>query len=522
MLGRIAALLALTVFYLAIPNARPDFTRFNCHDSESYFALAHSLAHGRGYTRSLLPDMYIPHTTWPPGLPVLLIPAAALGPGPLSWLAAKWTMAAVGLLGVVLAWFLARRLTGHEHLADLAALIVGLNPLYWDFSHQIMAEVPLIVWLLGGLLLVNLVWSERVVRSWEALGTGLVCGLGVLIKGHAVALALAPLAYVVSTRQVSFPVVQRCFRYALFCFAFALPEVALMVRHGSVQATGFDGINQVRMLRHKEGCDWHSDLLTARESFAILKKNVTEHSLYHIPSQVIPGLWQRFWFTWRGSGYLALLLGALLLGVTLSGRPEVRLLHLVIWPIVAFNLQYEKGGAPRFWVPVGILFSVILTVRVRPYLLLDRLSMTMRYAALSVILLTSLSCYVFEHEQAPYEQSCPWRELVELFEQVADHPVATTGVLTPNYLAFQLLTGVPAPIPDPALSPVYEHMIARLDGVDPRPPSDGRVLLSVYPWALYALSGPKTAAELLDAGLYAQGHYKTGIRVLPYASRQAR
>jgi hypothetical protein len=61
-----------------VPNAHPDFTRFNCHDSESYLALAHSLVHGRGYTRSMIDGMYIDHTTWPPGIPILMMPAVAI------------------------------------------------------------------------------------------------------------------------------------------------------------------------------------------------------------------------------------------------------------------------------------------------------------------------------------------------------------------------------------------------------------------------------------------------------------
>ena len=47
---RVVAFALLAAFYLAIPNARPDFSRFNCHDSESYLALSDSLFHGRGYT----------------------------------------------------------------------------------------------------------------------------------------------------------------------------------------------------------------------------------------------------------------------------------------------------------------------------------------------------------------------------------------------------------------------------------------------------------------------------------------
>ena len=196
-LTRKLLLAAIAIFYLAVPNARPDFTRFNCHDSESYLALAHNLAYGNGYTRSLEPGMYVPHKTWPPGVPVLLVPAAALSGDHLNWVAVKATMILVGLLGILATWFLVARITSRPEFADLAALIIALNPFYWDFSHQAMSEVPTIAFALGALLLVDRIFAGRRPGLAAVGAAGLVCGAGMLVRGNLCGLALVPLAYLV-------------------------------------------------------------------------------------------------------------------------------------------------------------------------------------------------------------------------------------------------------------------------------------------------------------------------------------
>ncbi len=71
-------LLIVCTAYLAFPNTRPDFTVYNSHDSESYIALSKNLIEGRGYTRSLNDNEFIPQTIWPPGMALLLAPAVAL------------------------------------------------------------------------------------------------------------------------------------------------------------------------------------------------------------------------------------------------------------------------------------------------------------------------------------------------------------------------------------------------------------------------------------------------------------
>jgi hypothetical protein len=75
---RIAGFALVTAFYFTIPNVRPDFTRFNAHDSETYLALSYGLVHGIGYTPSMDREFYVPHTTFPPALPVIMMPAVAV------------------------------------------------------------------------------------------------------------------------------------------------------------------------------------------------------------------------------------------------------------------------------------------------------------------------------------------------------------------------------------------------------------------------------------------------------------
>src|SRR5580704_15580756 len=121
---RVTVALAIFVAYVAVPNAWPDMTSFNADDSEIYLALAYALSHGLGYTRSLIAGQYIPHTTWPPGLPLLLTPVLALQRLPLDWLVVKEEMILLGLCGIALTWLYVRRMIGHSGPADAAAVLI--------------------------------------------------------------------------------------------------------------------------------------------------------------------------------------------------------------------------------------------------------------------------------------------------------------------------------------------------------------------------------------------------------------
>src|SRR5580692_5443156 len=194
-LPRLFLFLAIAVCYYAMPNARPDLTRFNADDSEAYVALSYALAHGLGYTRNLVGGPYIPHTTWPPGMAVLLTPVIAGTQLPVDWLSIKVFTILIGLGGLLVCWFYVRRISQSAATADLAALLLLLAPFYWLFSRMALTEVPTIAFVLAALLAVDLAWAKRKPATWQVAFIGLFCGLGMLLRSTIVGLIFAPLAY---------------------------------------------------------------------------------------------------------------------------------------------------------------------------------------------------------------------------------------------------------------------------------------------------------------------------------------
>lgn len=472
---RVAALLGVGVVYFAVLNARPDFTRFNADDSESYLALADSLASGRGYTRSLTPGDSVPHTTWPPGLPVILMPAMALGGDRVNWHLVKGTMALVGLAGVVIAWVYVRRWTGRPAWADLAALLLATNAGYWDFSHQAMCEVPLVVHMLAALLLVDRVWAGRSVRPAPAILAGVFAGLGMMIKGHALGLGLLPLAYLVGPRACLDSRRRQLLMWVVYGVGMVVPFGAWTARNSQVKATGFDGINQVEILRWRDPNDGSKGVMTPEESAAAIKRNVTERAVYRVPAFTVPGLWHPATFDWPRSGYLALPVAAALVVFSLARLRQTLAVHLVIWPMTALNLIIPFGGALRYWVPFGCLLTVALVITVAS---VWPTGLTRRWYAVAVLLLGgNLATYIVWHERHPYSPYAPYADLAELFRKVADTPLETRGVRTQNPHAFQLMTGHRAT--GNQLDPDYA--VVRTDGGGA---GGGTPVATAGPWAL--------------------------------------
>jgi len=499
--GRWLALLSLTGFYYVIPNARIDFSRFNAHDSEAYLALSYGLVHGLGYTRSMVPGQYLPHRWWPPGMPVLMAPAVALSGLPVNWLILKLTVATIGILGVVLAWILTKRLTGDDRAADIAALLLGLNVWYWDFSHQVMAEVPVTVWVIGSLLLIDRVWAARRLRLTEAVAVGVCCGVGMLIKAHAIGLLIAPLAYLAGPRRVARPRIFVAACCVLFALGFLLPSALWAARNQRIPAGGPDSFTQLEGIRHRNTMDPDSPTLTLTETAGVVVFNLRMYVIYNIPSQVLPGLWSQSTLQWRGSGTLALILTAVV-GLLCWPRARLYSLHLAVVPMALINLIFVSGGAGRYWLPVSSLLLLIVAMRLAE--LFKSVQPTFRYSALAVgLLVANLCLYVYQHERAPYDPDGPWRELAELFEKIRVANLSPViGVLGPHSQALQLSTGLPAPITDGA---VYDHVVRRTDGPGAQPPDDAVPVVELKPWALFKLARPMT----IEGDAYASGLRKS-------------
>lgn len=497
---RIVVFALLAAFYFAIPNARPDFTKFNANDSEHYLALSYSLVHGIGYTRSMDNNYFVPHTTWPPGVPVLMMPAIAVGGQKISWLAVKTTSSLVGLLGIICVWFFARRVTQDERGADVVALFVGLNPIYWDFSHQAMAEVPLTVWLIASLFLVDIVWRDRRVLWWEAFASGCLIGMGMMIKGHAMGLIFSPLCYVLHRSQEPSNRWNQLKMCCLFAFGFIIPFILWGIRNSMTDAIGFDGLNQLRMMRAKNPLDAQSELLTVGETINVVINNFRHHLVHVLPCEILPGLWNVK--DWSLPGLLAIGL-SVALGSLCLGRTRLQLSMLsVILSISALNLVYAFGGAERFWIPVALLMTIMISLRGWKWLVArERTFRCFCTWVIVVVLTTNLTLYIVQHEKHPYSHRGAFEQLAEFFIEVSKMDLNSKSILTTHQNAFKLMTGYKSP---PITTwreeskPYYDYVVLRVDGNGPDPPRGTICRLEVYPWGLYELPIPTRGSELLN------------------------
>ncbi|HTW27434.1 MAG TPA: glycosyltransferase family 39 protein [Acetobacteraceae bacterium] len=509
---RLLALLAIAAFYLLLPNNRPDFSPYDAEDAEVYVGLSWALTHGLGYTRSLIPGQFVPHTTFPPGMALLLAPATMFTGLPLPWWLVKLPIIATALLGVLFAWFYVRRITGRTGAADAAALLLASNPYYWDFGHLALSEVPTTVWAIGGVLMVDLIWAERRPRLWQAGLAGFVAGFGMLVKGSLLGLALAPLGFLVERRGTRLDRAGQIRAWLVYAAAFVTWFLAWMLRNRGIHADlGFDGINQIRMLFAHDPVNPASPLMTPVEVARNALDSLMHRIIYRVPQELLPWLWTRALERLPAAFLVAAVLTAVIALLAVPVRRVGVPLFLVIAPMAALLVLYAWGAGTRFWVPVTLLTLLLLVARLYPWVAAwKRPARSLFAAALAIVCATSLLAYVVRFERHPLAAGSD--DLLALFARIRAMPDPPPALLTYHATAYTLITGLPAPltVPGIGLLPRYTHLISRA-GHPVYPPSEapprGAALLSaIGPWQLYALPRPMTLAAIRDGDARSGSH----------------
>ena len=488
---------------MLLPNARPDLTQFNADDSENYLALSYALTKGFGYTRSLVAGLYVPHTTWPPGFPVLLAPLTFVMGLPLNFLYLKLYMISIGLSGVALAWIYVRRITDSSETADLAALLLFLLPFYWLFSRSAMTEVPTVAFLLFALTLMDFAWAQRTPHAPRVAIAGFISGFGMLLRGTNVCLLIVPLAYALGQRRAIAKPLHRFALLLLHGAAFVVPSLLWAIRNRGIDRSnlGFDGIDQMRMLLVADPVDQASPMATPTEILTHALYNIGYKIIYRIPEQILPGLWNAEWWTWHGAPFIALVLTAMIVLATIPRRASALPLFLTI---IVYDLIlgiYVWGGSVRFWVPVTSLMTILLAVNTAP--LLARLRFRRRLVvvvAIASVFGANLFVFARNFEAKPYLGNLG--DLVAIFDRIGALPSAPRSVYTDHSLLFTLRTGLPAPMTVEAMhvTPSYTHLVL----CDPkndkekiaRITSDATLMLSQGVCRYYALQKPTMAQDL--------------------------
>ncbi len=126
--------------------------------------------------------------SYPIGLPFFLAATKVL----VGWLeTANWTIWAHALAGLALLFWLARRCGLPAGWAALAVLLMGMSPLYLQYSLQLMSDVPATVWTIAAIGCA-LLGAESL--AW-AVAAGVLTGVAVLVRpSNALIVAPAMLA----------------------------------------------------------------------------------------------------------------------------------------------------------------------------------------------------------------------------------------------------------------------------------------------------------------------------------------
>jgi len=489
-----AAVVALMLLYFVDPNPRLDFSAFDTRDAESYVALSQSLVDGRGYTRSLDPQFYIPHTTWPPGLPILLTPFVALAGIPLSLLVVKLGMIAYGAAGILLAYLYARRLSRSPLVQLAVPFLLGLDPYYWQFSRMTDSEMPTVLWALVALLLADIGWAKGEIRHRTAFLFGLVAGFGMAIRASFAAAVLLPLIYLVALRVERTD--WRCDgpRYLAYAVGFILPFAAWVTRNRFIDTHGLgqDGINQLAMFFRTLPVDPASSLRTLSQTLADMRTTLATGAIYEIPQALVPGLWSKAPWLSLGAAAAPLAIALSLAAILVSFLSRRNLPLIVLYgSLAAINVFYAAGSMPRLWVPVTCLVLISLPfgaeklARSWPRRLTGGAT-----AALVAALAASLALYIVRHDRFPYHDQA-YAALASLFESIRSHDQVPGNVLTPNPQAFGLYTGLKAPVPVPGIGIDPEYAYAVLPSAewdDKKLP--GKLLEHNDVWSFIALDTP--------------------------------
>jgi len=491
-------LLIVCAAYLAFPNARPDFTVYNSHDAENYIALSKNLLEGRGYTRSLNDNEFIPHTLWPPGMAVLLAPAVALSGDTINFYYVKYSIIFLALLGIWLTRIYLIRLLDNEKIANWVVLLLALNPYFWHFSRIAMAEIPVFTWGILSLLLIDQCFKTSTTSTVKLMTLGLVVGLGMLLKGALVGLLLAPLPYLWRRGLFSLLSIKQGLIYAIcFCVPFALWMMSNMDIDKS--NLGFDGVNQIQMITKKVIEDPLSEYKTVSEIVITAKQNLLWHAIYHIPNHIIPGLFLADMGNITMGNILALILSMAIIALIISQFRLLAPLILSLCPAVILISVMTIGGAERYWFTITSLLLIVCYLA--PFRIINnpKLQKALMYS-LVIVQLSSLTLFIYRHEATPYTTVEAHDQLAKLFYEAKNlcHSKALKGnsnTWTKNEHAFQLMTGCKASMVNTAIgrNPVFTHAALDLPRVSQPQP---KLLIHKGQYGLVKLPRPMTEQQI--------------------------
>jgi hypothetical protein len=344
----------VAMLYVALPNGVPDFRADQEHDSFTYIILSKSLVSGNGY----------PTKHWMPGFPAMLgITIRWVGE---DWLRLKLAMIGLSLVTLFIVRQLYARVASPQHATPLA-LVLAVTPLYYDYSHRLMSEVPFLT--LSSLALLAFCELSESAGSWRRLSWAVVLSLSaagaVMIRGNALALLPALLIEVFRRRETASLLI-RGGAIAAFITLIATYG-AWSWRCSNQQYHGIDNVTYLQEVCADDiGKLWEAGSYSdgvARIGLSGLANRFYQNSVwyqsYRIAELIVPsaGRLASISFKGLGLGLAALCLIPVALGAISLRKTSPYLFTYLVFSIIIM-LVYPTGGSARMLMPAIPLLIV--------------------------------------------------------------------------------------------------------------------------------------------------------------------
>ena len=308
-------------------------------DNAQFINLGRSLAEGYGLSETIEGEP-IPHTKYPFGFPLLLAITHILFPG--SLIALKSLVVLLYAISVPLTYLLIRRFASPPMALGVSALCLA-SPLLLDYSHQVMSEIPFLLFSLIALLLLHRAQESNTLSTLALAIIAIIAAYYIRSAG----------IILIGTGIIFFALHKKWKEAGLIAIGSILLALPYQIRNASLGGTPY--INQLLSInpyRPEEG------MLTFTALIERILANLDLYGLLVIPYILLPFSIDTSAFAGVGLFFSALILYALTVGLI---KRHLLIVYLtcylglcILWP--------QVWSDTRFLVPaIPILFYAILT-----------------------------------------------------------------------------------------------------------------------------------------------------------------
>ena len=326
-------------------------------DNAQFINLGRSLADGYGLSETIEGEP-IPHTKYPFGFPLLLAITHIIFPGNL--IALKSLVVLLYAVSIPLIYLLIRRFASPPMALGVSALCL-VSPLLLDYSHQVMSEIPFLLFSLIALLLLHRAHngsSTKDTKDTKGINAFLLrvssCPSWILFAIIAIIAAYyirSAGIILIATGIIFFALHKKWKEAGLIAIGSVLLALPYQIRNASLGGTPYiEQLLSINPYRPEEG------MLTFTALIERILANLDLYGLQIIPYILLPSFIDTNYFV--GLFFSALILYALIAGLI---KRHLLIVYLtcylglyILWPYV--------WSDTRFLVPaIPILFYAILT-----------------------------------------------------------------------------------------------------------------------------------------------------------------